>query len=268
MVGFGFWVDAHGHIADLRWDGRREEALLAARSQGIHYFMQGGVGPEDWQRQKELSQKHPGHIGLCFGLHPYWVADHGEEECEEALDQLAREIFLAEALGEAGLDFRPEIIKDSQERQIRFFEQQLELAQAAAKPVVLHLVRAHEEALRVIDMWGLPEQKGMVHSFHGSVHKAADFLQRGLFLSIGGPVCRPNNQALHQAVREIPLEWLLIESDSPDQPPPAYQGVLNPPQSILDVARTIGELKSLDPMEILDITTENFRRLMKTKTGS
>ncbi|WII71705.1 TatD family hydrolase [Bdellovibrio sp. 22V] len=261
MVGFGFWIDAHGHLADPRWEGKQAQIIEDARSRGIHFFMQGGVGPEDWQKQRELKAQFPTHIGLCFGLHPYWVVDHDDEQCEEALNLLATQLVDAMGLGEMGLDFRPHIMKDSRERQLDVFTDQLELAHISNKPMVLHLVQAHEESLRIMDLYGLPKQKGMVHSFNGSWGKAQDFLKRGLFLSVGGPVCRPDNQKLHQAVKEMPLEFLLIESDSPDQAPPAYKGQLNPPESIWEVARTIGELKSLDPLEILDITTENFRRL-------
>lgn len=128
MVGFGNWIDAHGHLADPRWQGQEEEILLEARSKGITFFMQGGVGPEDWQRQQELKSRYPNHIGLCFGLHPYWVADHDDEACDAALDVLAAQLGGAIGLGEMGLDFRPHIMKDSQERQISVFEQQLELA--------------------------------------------------------------------------------------------------------------------------------------------
>lgn len=263
MVGFGYWIDAHGHLADARWDGEQDRIILEARAKGIHFFMQGGVGPEDWDKQKALKERHPEHIGLCFGLHPYWVADHDDDECEVALDLLASRLVEALAVGEMGLDFRPHIMKDSRERQISAFEQQIELAHISQKPMVLHLVQAHEESLRILDLWGVPKQKGMVHSFNGSAAKVKDFVERGLYLSVGGPVCRPDNQKLHQAVKELPLEFLLIESDSPDQGPPAYKGQLNPPESIWEVARTIGELKSLDPMEILDITTENFRRLFQ-----
>ncbi len=261
MVGFGFWTDAHGHLADPRWEGQQDSIIEEARAKGIHFFMQGGVSPDDWQRQRDLKARHPEHIGLCFGLHPYWVAEHDEDECEEALNLLAMQLVEAQAIGEMGLDFRPHIMKDSRDRQITVFEQQIELAEISKKPMVLHLVQAHEESIRIMDIWGLPKQKGLVHSFNGSATKAMDFLKRGLYLSIGGPVCRPDNQKLHQAVKELPLEFLLIESDSPDQPPPAYKNVLNPPESIWEVARTIGEIKSLDPLEILDITTENFRRL-------
>lgn len=261
MVAFGRWIDAHSHLADPRWDTDREKILEEARQKGLYFFMQGGVNPEDWQRQRELKARHPEAIGLCFGLHPYFVAENDESICEAALDRLAPELIDCMAIGEMGLDFRPHIMKDSRDRQMLFFEQQLELAEAVNKPMVLHLVQAHNESLKIMDVWGIPRRKGMVHSFNGSFHKAQDFISRGLLLSIGGPVCRPDNKKLQQAVKEIPLEFLLVESDSPDQPPPAYQGELNPPASIWEVARVIGELKGLDTLEILDITTENFRRV-------
>jgi Mg-dependent DNase len=261
MVAFGRWIDAHAHLADPRWESEQDRIIEDARARGIHFFMQGGVSPEDWQRQRDLKARHPHAIGLCFGLHPYFVAENEEEVCEQALDLLAPALVDAIGIGEMGLDYRPHIMKDSQERQIHIFEQQIELAHASAKPMVLHLVQAHDDAIKILDIWGIPKSKGLVHSFNASAAKAKDFVQRGLYLSVGGPVCRPDNQKLHQAVKEIPLELLLVESDSPDQPPPRYKGEKNPPESIWDVARTIGEIKGLDPMEILDITTVNFKRL-------
>lgn len=267
MNGKHTWVDAHAHIADPRWgedllSEARLVVLKESQAQGMEFLLQGGVGPEDWVRQKELSRAFPNLLGNCFGLHPYWVADHSEEECEAALDTLAQSLSDAVALGEAGLDFRPHISKGREEHQIQMFEQQIELARGANKMMVLHLVQAHQEALMVLDyFWDFGKQQGMVHSFNGSAVKAMDFLKRGLFLSIGGPVCRPENKKLHQAVKEIPLEWLLIESDSPDQPPPRYLGQNNPPYSVLEVAKVIADIKSLEPQEILDITTKNFYRL-------
>lgn len=268
MVGFGAWIDAHGHLADPRWQGQHDDVILQARSKGIKFFMQGGVDPADWQRQRELSARFPGHIGLCFGLHPYWVAANDADACEAALDLLAAQLGDAQAIGEMGLDFRPHIMKDSADLQFTIFEQQIELAHMAQKPMVLHIVQAHEESLRVFDLWGVPKAKGLVHSFNGSAKKAEDFLNRGLYLSVGGPVCRPDNQKLHQAVKEIPLEFLLLESDAPDQAPPAFKGQLNPPESIWEVAKTMAEIKSLDPLEILDITTENFKRLFSSASSA
>lgn len=264
MTGHGSWVDAHSHLTDPRWDGEQDRILTEAQDRGLGFFLQGGVGPEDWVRQQDLKARYPQSIGLCFGLHPYWVAEHDEDLCEIALDSLAGILPKAMALGETGLDFRPHIMKDSRERQIDLFQQQLELANAADLPVVLHLVQAHDEALRIFDMWGVPRRGGMVHSFNASWPKAQDLLRRGLMLSVGGPVARPDNTKLQQAVREIPLEFLLIETDSPDQPPARFKGQKNPPASLWDVAEAIGRLRQMTPVEILDITTANFHRFFKT----
>ena len=249
----GLWVDSHCHLADPRWDESRAAMVAEARQKGIGFFMQGGVDPEDWRRQIELKKEFP--IGLCFGLHPYFVAAHSSSECESALDQLAPLLPKAMALGELGLDFRPQIMKESRDLQIQIFEDQLTLAEAAEKPVVLHLVQCHEEALQIFNLWGVPPQKGMVHSFNGSWQKAQDFLKLGLCLSVGGPLVRPENERLKQAVKEIPLEFLLLETDSPDQPPQAFQGQLNPLASLWLVAAEVARLKGKTPVEILSWLT-------------
>lgn len=254
-------IDAHSHLADLRFENIVEQVIHQAHAQGVGYFLQGGVGPEDWQRQRSLAAKFQGLVGTCFGLHPYWVSDHSATACEEALDELTSLLPFAQAVGELGLDFRPKIVGDRHSHQLDYFEKQLELAHFINKPVVLHIVQAHDEALAVLDHWALPQAGGFVHSFNGSFHKAQDFLQKGLLISVGGPVCRPDNMRLHQAVKEIPIEKLLIESDSPDQPPFPHQGNLNRPESIFEVAKALGVIKSLDPEEILEITTANFKRL-------
>lgn len=258
------FVDAHSHLSDPRIETEVETFIANAKSRGITRFLQGGVGPEDWERQRKLKVSHP-EILLCFGVHPYWVADHTELECESALDQLAREISQAEALGELGLDLRPHIMKDSFVRQVDVFEAQLEIADMAARPIVLHLVQAFDEAEKIFDLNGIPKRGGMVHSFNGSAPQAESYLKRELFLSIGGPVCRPDNQKLHQAVAMIPMESMLLETDSPDQPPPRLKGQKNEPSSIWDVAEMIAKIKKLQPEEVLDISSQNLEKLLHGK---
>jgi TatD DNase family protein len=258
------WIDSHSHLSDPRLETQVESLIAAAKERGISRFLQGGVGPEDWARQRILKTHHP-EILLCFGLHPYWVADHTELECEAALDQLARELPQAEALGELGLDLRPHIMKDSFVRQVDVFEAQLELADMAMKPIVLHLVQAFQEAEKIFDLYGVPSRGGMIHSFNGSAVQAEAYLKRGFFLSIGGPVCRPDNKKLHQAIQILPLENMLLETDSPDQPPPRLKGQLNEPSSLWDVAEMIAKIKDLTPEEILDISSRNLEKLLHGK---
>lgn len=260
-------VDCHLHLADPRIFARAGDLIQEAQSQGIDFFMQGGVDPGDWERQESLAQRYPGRIGLCFGLHPYFVAANDLETCEKELDFLARKIHMAIAVGEAGLDFRPHIMKDSRERQIQIFEQQLEIASFAEKPVVFHIVQAHVEALRVLDFYGVPERKGMIHAFNSSWGKAQDYIQRGLMISVGGAVCRPENSKLHEAVKQIPLEFLLLETDSPDQAPPRSEAgdysEGNRPVSLWRVAEKVAAIRRISSREVMTINLSNYRRLFQ-----
>lgn len=259
------YIDSHSHWADPRLDSPgdrlRQEYLAQARARGIEFHLQGGVGPQDWQRQIELHQIYP-QVWPVFGLHPYWVAEHTEDECDQAMDLLAVMLPRALALGEAGLDFRPHVANGSEERQICFFESQLQLAQASNKVAILHVVQAHAEAIRILQMWGYPQRGAIVHSFNGSVDEAQAYLQLGLHLSLGGPVAREKNERLRQAVKVIPMERLLIETDCPDQPGDRYRGHLNPPVSLVDVAQSVATIRGVSFEEILDISSRNLRKLL------
>lgn len=258
------WIDSHSHLADPRLDQRRAEIMQAARDLGISQSLQGGVGPEDWLRQKQIAAEYPGEILLCFGLHPYWVHDHSEDACDEALDLLAKEIRQASALGELGLDLRPQYEK-SRLRQLDIFEKQLELAELAQKPIVLHLVRAFDEAIQIFDLFAVPSRGGLVHSFNGSAAQAEAYLKKGLHISVGGPLCRPDNQRLKQAVQILPLEKILIETDSPDQPPPSHQtyaGQMNEPATLFEVAGEVAKIKKVSAEEVLDRSSANLRKLL------
>lgn len=260
----GGFADSHCHLADQRIATKVEDFIARAKAKNIHFFLQGGVGPEDWQRQKELNAKHP-EIGLCFGLHPYWASEKTMQECDQGLDLLSREIHHSLAIGELGLDLRPHIVKENFDQQMHCFVAQLELAEMASKPVVLHLVRAFGETKSVFSHYKMPARGGLVHSFNSGVKEADYFLSLGLHLSIGGPLCRPNNERLRQAVRILPLNQLLIESDSPDQAPPSYGGEQNEPISIIEVAEIIAEIKKVTSQQVLDISTQNLEKLLHGK---
>lgn len=265
------WIDSHLHLTDPRIYEKADEYIVEAQSRDICFFMLGGVDPEDWERQLILKKKYPDNIGTCFGLHPYFVAEHDEDECNAALDQLAHKMKDCLAVGETGLDFRPNIMKESRTLQIDMFAQQLEIADLADKPVVLHIVQAFDEAIRVIDLFGAPKRKGMVHAFNGSFGKAQEFITRGFALSIGGALLKSNgnkhNERLYQVIQQMPLEFLLLESDSPDQAPdmvryPDYKAG-NRPVSIFDVAQKVAEIRQMDVFEVLKTNTSNFKRIFQ-----
>ncbi len=263
------FIDSHSHLADSRLDSvdehLRKQWLEAAANLGIRQHLQGGIGPEDWHKQLRLNKIFP-EVWPVLGLHPYWVAAHSDDECETALDQLAKMQNQCLAMGEMGLDLRPHIAGDSEARQITCFETQLEMAVAAHKPVVLHIVRAFEEAEKILQIWGVPPRGGFVHSFNGTAAQVERYLRLNLLISVGGPLARASNERLRQAVREIPLQSLLIETDAPDQPGDQFQGGLNPSESLWGVAQAVGVIKGHSPEEILDISSQNLRKLLQLES--
>lgn len=260
------YVDAHSHWSDPRLFSRGDfaELLKKAQDKKIDFFLLGGINPTEWQNQLVLKKRHPQTFGVCLGLHPYFVAETDFDGCEQALDQLVQLLPHAMALGETGLDFRPHIMKDSELLQIEMFENQIEIAKAFQKPLVLHIVQAHEKALRIFDMWQAPKPAGFVHAFNASYDVAQKYIQHGFLISIGGAITFEKNRKLQDCVRQIPLEFLLLESDSPDQAPANWsREEPNDSSSLYMIAEKVGLIRNLGPFEVLEIATSNFKRLFR-----
>lgn len=267
-------IDSHNHLAKVM-DSKPEvmdQWLKDARDKGIGFFMQGGIDPADWQRQIELKAKYPNQIGLCFGVHPYFAASQSVADLEPVLDTLTRLLSAHKnkdgllALGEMGMDLRPEYTKTGTDSQIHALETQLEMADWLSLPMVFHIVHAHPECERIFSFWAPKNKRGLMHSFSGSLEQAEYWIKQGLLVSLGGPVCRENNTKARRVATHIPLDFLTLETDSPDQPPPGIPPGENPPGTLWEVAKTIGKLRNLDAEEILDISKKNFLRVFTTNT--
>jgi TatD DNase family protein len=260
------YCDSHGHWTDLRVSEELQNAWLRESLKNkLNLFMESGVDPEGWKRQIHLQKKYPNHFKNSFGLHPYFVAQNDSANCEEALNDLAQILPLASGLGETGLDFREQYIKNETEnpedRQIVFFENQIQLAQAFKKPLILHVVRAHSEALKVLSVWEADQVGGMVHAFNSSIEVARQYLDLNFLISVGGAITHEKNKKLIDAVKTIPLEKLLLESDCPDQAPEGWNQPENSPLSVLLVAKVVAEIKQIPYETVLEKTTENFKKL-------
>lgn len=250
------YVDCHCHLLDPRLDQERDFIIQRARAQGITHFVLGGVGPEDWTQQGE--QQIPGLIP-SFGLHPYWLHAHSEEECEEAMNELSRRVVQVPLIGEVGLDAR-EAYESSLPKQKEYMIAQLELALFTKKPVCFHIVRAHNEALQILELYGEGQVRGFVHAFNSSQEIMHSYLQLGLSISIGAAICWEKNNKLLQAVAALPMDRLLVESDSPDQPPPGQ--TQTEPTVIWSIAERIAQIKNLTSEEILLQSQKNMEKIL------
>lgn len=271
------WVDAHAHLQDPRVNAFRDEWITECSRAGIQKHLLGGVDPEDWRLQHRITAQYPGKMRASFGLHPWWVAAHSDEECESALvilDEMLkafardpRDDFRPWAIGETGLDFHERFSVETHARQTRFFREHLTRARALNLPLVLHIVNAHEPALRVLEeMRGAlaASFSGIIHSFSGGLDLALRYRRLGFLLSISAAVItRASGKAfdsLRSAVLNLGSEDFVVETDSPDQPPAGRKGQMNPPLALLEVARRIADIRGVSEETILSSSTENLRR--------
>ncbi|PIE89651.1 MAG: hypothetical protein CR997_10025 [Acidobacteria bacterium] len=204
-------LDGHCHLS-LHFD----RAYLATELSNAtaNAFFLGGYEPVEWQAQLQLRKTFPGYHWLhSFGLHPWWVASHSSQSCEAAFAVLEKQVQSAHAVGECGLDYSSGYI-GSRKHQELWFIRQLHLAVQVEKPVVLHLVRSYEAALRILDDCGLKTCRGMVHGFSGSREVAEAFIRRGWLISFGPNIMKRGYKKMKRTLKTIPSEYMVIETDS------------------------------------------------------
>ena len=252
------FIDAHCHLADSRFDGIRDQVLARARQKQIHHFLQGGVDPDDWRRQEMLAIPQ---LLPCFGLHPWFVNGADLATCHAALQDLEAMLPRAVALGELGLDRGPRMDSARFEQQKEMFGRQLQIAQRYNKPLVLHVVRAHDQTLHMLREHG-QAWRGLVHGFTGAYEVARGYLDLGLAISVGGAVGRSGYKKLKNALGRIPRDQLLVESDAPDMAPDTYARSLNEPESVWTVAQIIGQITDRTAEEILAQSRDNLARIL------
>mgnify|MGYP006276405941 CR=1 FL=1 len=250
------FIDAHCHLDDPRFDADRQAVLSRARQAGVRAQVVAGVSRTEWPRLRAITQAEP-DLSACYGLHPMFLAAHQQDDLDALASWLRAEPCVA--VGECGLDgYEPE---PDWAAQTVYFRAQLELAAELDLPVVLHARRAVDQVLKQLRLF--PGLSGMVHSFAGSQQQAQQLLDRGFYLSLGGPVTHARAKRLRQVATYIPSDRLLVETDAPDQPGAAHRGERNEPAFLTEVVEVLAELRGDTPAAIATATAANARRLLK-----
>ncbi len=247
-------IDSHCHLDFDAFDIDRSDVLQRAKDKNISDIVIPGTEKIYWDRINSLCKKHS-QLHACYGLHPYWV----NEQNKPHIESLKRYIELNRpaALGECGLDFRPQ--QAEKKLQLYFFEAQLELAEQNQLPVIIHSVRATETVIQSIKKFS--KLRGMIHSYSGSLEQAKQLLDLNFYISVGGSVTYDNAKNIKQVVKEIPLTSLLIETDAPDQPDKKNKGKRNEPAYILNTVKAISEIRGESVDMIARQTTINAKKL-------
>ncbi len=258
------YIDGHCHLADPRPGFDPQQAIEEAKRAGVARFLQGGIHPADWERQFTLAARYPTQVFCACGMHPVWVSQAREYEIAAALSALPQELKRAQVrgLGELGLDARPDY-RHALDRQAEVFRAQLRIAQSLDLPLILHVVREHRLALRILKEEGVPARGGMVHSFSGGASEAKAYVDLGLHLSVSGGNFQGGDRKVREAAAKVPASSWLLETDAPDQKHPDWAGEWSVPARLLDVARWMGSVLSQKEEAILTDSADRLEKIFK-----
>ncbi len=249
-------IDSHVHLDSPPFDLDRAEVMARADASGVRQLIIPATDVASWPEIRDLCGDNE-RLFPAYGLHPLFLEQDATVDVDALSSWLAHGD--AAAVGEIGLDHF--CAKADAGVQMVCFRAQLKVAGEHDLPVIVHARRAVEEAsLALRDFAGL---RGVVHSFSGSWQQAERLWQMGFLLGIGGPVTYPRARRLRRLVAEMPLEYLLLESDAPDQPVVSHRGQRNEPARVVDVAQCIAELRGETFDTIAAATTANAQRLFR-----
>jgi len=253
------FIDSHAHIDFPQFDPDRDAMLARAQAAGVTTLLAIGTGPgpEKLDAAVPYAEAHD-WIYTTVGIHPH----EAKEVTPTHLDTLAR---LAQhhpkviALGEIGLDyFYDHSPRDIQER---VFRQQMQLAHAAKLPIIIHCREAWADCIALLDeVWKPTGLGGVLHCFSSTVEDAKRGISMGFLVSFAANVSYPKAQNIRNVAKALPLENILIETDSPYLAPQPVRGKRNEPAYVVEVAKVLANVRDL-PLEVIAAqTTENFRR--------
>lgn len=248
--------DTHSHIDVDSFATDRAMAMQRARAAGVLEQLVPAIEASTWPGLRRVCAANTG-LYPAYGLHPLLLESHRMEHLAQLREWIERERPLA--IGECGLDFLdPALDRD---RQVALFAAQVQLAREFDLPLVIHARRAVDAVIAALKR--APGVRGIVHSFAGSPDQARSLHRLGMLLGIGGPVTYPRARRLRSIVATMPIEQLVLETDSPDQPLCGRQGERNEPAFITGVLRTVAELRGETTAVLTRSTTANARKLLR-----
>lgn len=251
------YVDSHCHIDMPQFDADRDAVLQRAREAGVvDMLLIGGV---DEERGHERALRVAAQCGFnaSAGVHPH-EARLANDAVYDELRGLASDRRIL-AIGEIGLDFHYD--HSPRDTQRDAFRKQVRLAREASLPVIIHTREADEETANILEEEGASQSGGVIHCFTGGHELARRALALGFSISFSGILAFPRTEIVQEVARTVPLDRLLVETDSPFLAPPPHRGKRNEPAFVVEVARRVAALRGVSVEEIGAASVANFRRV-------
>lgn len=250
-------IDTHSHIYSDEFDDDRDEVIARAQKAGVEKIILPNIDSESLSRMLALEDQYPDYCYSAIGLHPTSVKENFEEELHLVHSELKRRKFIA--IGEIGIDLYWD--KTFLKKQIYSFQKQVEWALEYQLPIIIHQRNSFTEIIEALSPFKYQELKGVFHSFGGTVDEAQEIFKVGDFLlGINGVVTFKNSN-IKETLKSIPLEKIILETDSPYLTPVPFRGKRNESAYVSFVADKLSEIYNTSFTHISEVTTSNAVKL-------
>lgn len=252
--------ETHGHYDNEQFDEDREQLISEFLEKDIDKVMNVGADMQSSRNSVELAGKYP-HFYAAVGVHPSEVGDLTEDDMQ-ALKQMTLKNPKVKAIGEIGLDYH---FDDDPPRDVqkKWFIRQLELAQELGMPIIIHSRDAASDTMEILKDMDGGRNGGVIHCYSYSVEQAREYIKMGFHIGVGGVVTFKNSRKLQEVVEDIPLEKIVLETDSPYMAPVPFRGTRNSALNIPYIAEKIAEIKGVPVEKVYETTYANAMEMYK-----
>lgn len=258
-------IDSHCHLDFRAFDEDRDEVLANCAQKGISDIVIPGVLASTFdnliglcEANSERTSKTPS-LHYALGLHPIFLNDHSLKDIDSLETSITKNSPIA--VGEIGLDFFVKTL--DKQLQLSFFSKQLDIAEQYKLPVILHVRKAHDEVLQLLKARNI--SGGIAHAFNGSIQQAHQYIDLGFKLGFGGMITYSRSTKLRSLAKNLPLESIVLETDSPDMTVAQYQGQRNSPEYLDDIAKCLSELRCINLKKLASTLSKNAREVLIMK---
>ena len=256
-------IDTHTHLDFDNFEMDRRQVLEHCQQLGVERMVVLGVYERNLQRVWDLALSERA-VYAALGLHPVYVEEHQPEHLNRLRDRLTALAGHPKlcAVGEIGLDYYVDSLaqEPNRQRQKEVFDAQLQMAADFNLPALLHVRRGHADTIAALKRFKL-KRSGIIHAFAGSREEAREYIKLGFKLGLGGAATWPQALRMHRVIAELPLDSVVLETDSPDMAPAMFPKMRNSPEHLPDICAALASLMTVTPAELARASTENANSL-------
>lgn len=257
-------VDTHAHIDDPQYQEGFDAFIRQQQAAGVEHIVVPGISAASIEPVRKVCRAYPDYLVPGIGLHPEEVKDGWREELDALYRELCAHTDFYKAIGEIGLDYYWDKTYKAEQQEV--LRTQLRWAGEHDLPVIIHNRESTEDILRILKVAKSENQslRGVFHCFTGSRETAKQILDMNFYLGIGG-VLTFKNSKLKDTLTSVPLDRLVLETDSPYMAPVPYRGQRNESRYMIEVVRMLAEVYKVSPEEVNRVTTHNANELFRLK---